>query len=57
MLQWDDIIDLCNCLKNNAVQGGGKAELQAFLDNRRDISPTESSRLKYKFRNTINNIT
>lgn len=56
MLQWDDIIDLCNCLKNNAVQGGGKAELQAFLDNRRDISPTESSRLKYKFRKTINNI-
>ncbi|TET17182.1 MAG: DUF262 domain-containing protein [Dehalococcoidia bacterium] len=56
MLPLDDIVDLCNCLKNSAVQGGGKAELQTFLTNRRDISPTESSRLKSKFRKAINNV-
>jgi 5-methylcytosine-specific restriction endonuclease McrA len=56
MLPLDDIIDLCNCLNNSSVQSGGKEELQSFLSNYRDISSSESSKLKSKFRKTLNNV-
>lgn len=55
-LPLDDILDLCNCLKSGAVQGGGKTELQSFLKNCRDLSSAESSALKSKFRKAITNL-
>ena len=56
MLPLDDILDLCNCLKSNSIQSGGKSELQSFLKNSKDLSNTDSSILKSKFRKTIYNI-
>lgn len=56
MLPLDDVIDLCNCLNKGAVAGGGKAELDAFLKNSKDIAISESSALKSKFRKTIKNL-
>ncbi|MFC2021890.1 HNH endonuclease family protein [Chloroflexota bacterium] len=56
MLPLDDIIDLCNCLSAGFVKGGGKAELESFLNNRKDITPSESSTLKSYFRKVINNL-
>lgn len=56
MLPLDDIIDLCNCLKKDAVESGAKGELEVFLTNFRDIVPNESSKLKSKFRKTMKNL-
>lgn len=56
MLPLDDIIDLCNCLEKNSIEGGSKRELDSFLKHQKDISDNESSEIKSKFRKVINNI-
>lgn len=56
MLPLDDIIDLCNCLKKNSIEGGSKKELESFLKINKEISDNESSKIKSKFRKVINNI-
>lgn len=56
MLPLDDILDLCNCLHSGQVQSGNKRDLESFLANKKDISPTESASLKSKFRKVITNI-
>ncbi len=55
-LPLDDIIDLCNCLQKNSVEGGSKKELESFLKNNRKISGNENLKIKSKFKKTINNI-
>ena len=56
MLPLDDIIDLCNCLKKGAVEGGARGELESFLANFRDITPAESAKLRSKYRKTMKNL-
>jgi 5-methylcytosine-specific restriction endonuclease McrA len=56
MLPLDDIIDLCNCLKKNSIEGGGKKELESFLKLHINISHNESSIIKSKFGKALNNI-
>lgn len=56
MLPLDDIIDLCNCLNKDSIEGGGKRELESFLKNKKDIPDNESAKLKSKFRKVIINL-
>jgi len=56
MLPLDDIIDLCNCLSKDSIEGGGKRELESFLKNKKDIPDNESAKLKSKFRKVIINL-
>lgn len=58
MLPLDDIIDLCNCLSKDSIQGGGKGKLESFLRNKKikEISDNESAKLKSKFRKVIANL-
>ena len=56
MLPLDDIIDLCNCLSKDSIEGGGKRELESFLKNKNNISESESRKLKSKFRKVIANL-
>lgn len=56
MLPLDDIIDLCNCLSKDSIEGGGKRELESFLKNNKDILDNESAKLKSKFRKVIINL-
>lgn len=56
MLPLDDTIDLCHCLENNSIEGGGKKEIESFLKQRKDISANESSTIKSKFRKVLRNI-
>lgn len=52
----DDIVDLCNCLNKDAVEGGGKRELELFLKNNKDISVNLGLKLKSKFRKVVINL-
>lgn len=56
MLPLDDIIDLCNCLTKNAVESGAKGELEGFLTNSKNITSSDSSKLKSNFRKTASNL-
>ena len=56
MLPLDDIIDLCNCLDKNSLEGGSKKELESFLKLRKDISRDEKSVIKSKFRKALASI-
>lgn len=56
MLPKDDIIDLCNCLVHNGVEGGSRKELETFLKNNRDISDKEGASIRSRFSKTINNM-
>lgn len=56
MLPLDDIIDLCNCLSKDSIEGGGKRELESFLRNNKDIPDNESAKLKSKFRKVLINL-
>jgi len=56
MLPLDDIIDLCNCLAKNSIEGGSKKELGLFLKHNKNISDTESRVIKSKFRKVLSNI-
>lgn len=56
MLPADDIVDLCNCLYKNKVEGGGKSVLKDFLEKNETISQRDSQNIKSKFSKTINNI-
>jgi len=56
MLPLDDIIDLCNFLKKNSIEGGGKRVLGDFLKQNRDIFDNEAAIIKSKFRKVLNNI-
>lgn len=56
MLPLDDIIDLCNCLSKNSIEGGGKRDLESFLKDNKDITSHEGSKLKSKFRKVLTNL-
>ena len=56
MLPKDDIIDLCNCLFHEGVEGGSRKELENFLDTRANISDKESALIKSRFSRTMNNM-
>lgn len=56
MLPLDDVIDLCNCLERNMVEGGGKRLLESFLSHNKNISTRDSAKIKWKFRKTMKNI-
>jgi len=55
-LPLDDILDICNCLEKRSVEGGYKTTLESFLEDNRDISPRNSSKIKSTFRKVINNL-
>jgi len=56
MLPLDDVIDLCHCLLKDSIEGGGKRELEAFLDTDKNITDTQSLKIKSKFRKVLNNM-
>lgn len=55
-LPLDDIIDLCHCLVSDRVEAGSKEELAGFLKQRKNISLSEQSQVKGKFRKVIRNL-